>query len=73
MSKDLLSKYYHDNKEILQKIALERYQSFPKEEKEKKNNNTSMKYKKIYQKLESTNWWSIEKKNTITWEKNALF
>ena len=35
MSKDLLAKYYQDNKEILQKVALERYQSFSKEEKEK--------------------------------------
>ena len=62
MSKDLLAKYYQDNKKILQKIALERYQSFSKEGKEKKNNNTSVKYTKIYQKLKSTNWLSIEKK-----------
>ena len=62
MSKDLLAKYYQDNKEILQKITLERYQSFSKEGKEKKNDNTSVKYTNIYQKLKSTNWLSIEKK-----------
>ena len=72
MSKDLLAKYYQDNKEILQKVDLERYQSFSKEEKEKKNDNTSVKYTKIYQKLESTNWLSIEKKY-YNMGKNALF
>ena len=72
MSKDLLAKYYQDNKEILQKVNLERYQSFSKEEKEKKNDNTSVKYTKIYQKLESTNWLSIEKKY-YNMGKNALF
>ena len=36
MSKDSSAKYYEDNKEILQKKARERYQSFSKEEKEKK-------------------------------------
>ena len=72
MSKDLLAKYYQDNKEILQKVDLERYQSFSKEEKEKKNDNTSVKYTKIYQKLESTNWLSIEKKY-YNLGKNALF
>ena len=72
MSKDLLAKYYQDNKKILQKIALERYQSFSKEEKEKKNNNTSVKYTKIYQKLKSTDWLSIERKY-YNMGKNALF
>ena len=36
MSKDSSAKYYEDNKEKLQKKALERYQSLSKEEKEKK-------------------------------------
>ena len=36
MSKDSSAKYYEDNKERLQKKARERYQSFSKEEKEKK-------------------------------------
>ena len=38
MFKDSSAKYYHDNKEKLQKKALERYQSLSKEEKEKSNN-----------------------------------
>ena len=33
MSKDLLAKYYQENKERLQKKACERYQSLSKEEK----------------------------------------
>ena len=36
MSKESSAKYYEDNKEKLQKKALERYQSLSKEEKEKK-------------------------------------
>ena len=72
MSKDLLAKYYQDNKEILQKIALERNRSFSKEEKEKKSDNTSVKYTKIYRKLKCTNCLSIEKKY-YNMGKNALF
>ena len=33
MSKNLLAKYYQENKERLQKKARERYQDFSKEEK----------------------------------------
>ena len=36
MSKKLLAKYYQENKERLQKKALERYQNLSKEGKEKK-------------------------------------
>ena len=36
MSKNLLAKYYQENKERLKKKALDRYQNLSKEEKEKK-------------------------------------
>ena len=36
MSKNLLAKYYQENKERLQKKSRERYQNLSKEEKEKK-------------------------------------
>ena len=36
MSKNSSANYYQDNKEILQKIVCERYQSLSQEEKEKK-------------------------------------
>ena len=38
MSKNLLAKYYQENKERLQKKARERYQNLSREEKEKSNN-----------------------------------
>ena len=43
MSKDSSAKYYQNNKERLQKKVCERYPSFSKEEKEKKNDNTVLK------------------------------
>ena len=36
ISKDFSAKYYQNTKEILEKKASEKYQSLPKEEKEKK-------------------------------------
>ena len=38
MSKNLLAKYYQENKERLQKKARERYQNLSREEKEKSSN-----------------------------------
>ena len=61
MSKDLSVKYYQDNKARLRKRSGKRYQYLSKEEKEKKNNCEVVNDAKIYQKMKSKNWLSIEK------------
>ena len=48
ISKNLLAKYYQENKEKLQKKACERYQSLSKEEKEIKQKHGSNPYKKSF-------------------------
>ena len=48
ISKNLLAKYYKENKEKIQKKARERYQSFSKEEKEIKQKHGSNRYKKSF-------------------------
>ena len=48
ISKNLLAKYYKENKEKIQKKARERYQSLSKEEKEIKQKNGSNRYKKSF-------------------------
>ena len=60
MYKLLSAKYYQENKERLQKKALERYQSLSKEEKEK-NHNMVVNVTKISQKMKKRNWLSIDK------------
>ena len=60
MYKLLSAKYYQENKERLQKKALERYQNLSKEEKEK-NHNMVVKVTKISQKMKKRNWLSIDK------------
>ena len=47
MSKNLLAKYYQENKERLQKKACERYPNFSKEEKEKKQQYSREHYKNL--------------------------
>ena len=56
----LSAKYYQENKERLQKKALERYQNLSKEEKEK-NHNMVVNVTKISQKMKKRNWLSIDK------------
>ena len=58
MSKNLLPKYYQENKERLQKKARKRYQN--KEEKEK-NNNVVVNVTKISQKMKNKSLLSIER------------
>ena len=48
ISKNLLAKYYKENKEKIQKKARERYQSFSKKEKEIKQKHGSNRYKKSF-------------------------
>ena len=60
MYKLLSAKYYQENKERLQKKALERYQNLSKEEKEK-NHNMVVNVTKISQKMKKRNWLSIDK------------
>ena len=55
MSKNLSAKYYHENRERLQKKAPEKYQSFSKEKKEK-SNNIVVNLTKIFQKIKKINW-----------------
>ena len=50
MSKNLSAKYYHENKERLQKKACEKYQNLFKEEKEK-SDNMAVNLTKISQKM----------------------
>ena len=64
MCKDSSAKYYQDNTERLQKKACERSQSLSEEKKRKKSNNMVMKDIKIYQKMKSKSWSSIEKNIT---------
>ena len=47
MFKNLSAKYYHENKETLQKKARERYQNLCQEEKEKKEQHGRGRYKNI--------------------------
>ena len=60
MYKLLSAKYYQENKERLQKKALERYQNLSKEEKEK-NHNMVVNVTKISQNMKKRNWLSIDK------------
>ena len=60
MYKLLSAKYYQENKERLQKKALERYENLSKEEKEK-NHNMVVNVTKISQKMKKRNWLSIDK------------
>ena len=62
MSKTLSAKYDQQNKEILQKKALGRYQNLSKEEKEKKRQYGRERYKN-FSEDEKINWLSIEKIN----------
>ena len=47
MSKNLLAKYYRENKERLQKRACQRYQNLSKEKKEKKGQYGPERYKNL--------------------------
>ena len=62
MSKDSSTDYYQNNKERLQRKALERRKSHSKEEKEKRDNMVASNTK-IYQKMKNKNFLSIEKNN----------
>ena len=65
MSSDSSNKYYQNNKERLQKIARERYESLSKEENEKKRRyKTVVNDPKIYQK--------IKKKGLLSTEENII-
>ena len=59
MFKNLLAKYYQENKVRLQKKPLERYQNFSKED--KKSNDTVVNVTKNSQKMKSKSLLSIEK------------
>ena len=64
MSKSLLTKYYQENKERLQKKkACERYRKLSYEEKEK-SNNMVVNVTKIFQKMRNKILLSIEKNIT---------
>ena len=63
MTKSSSAKYYQNNKERLQKKSHERYQSCPKEEKEK-SNNMVVNDTKSCQKIKSKSLLSIEKSAT---------
>ena len=60
MYKNLLAKYYQENKERLQKKACERYQNLSKEEKEN-SNNMVVNDPKMSQDMKNNNLFSIEK------------
>ena len=60
MTKNSSAKYYQNNKERLQKKSHERYQSCPKEEKEK-SNDMIVNDTKSCQKIKSKSLLSIEK------------
>ena len=60
MSKDLSAKYYQDNKKRPQKKLVKDIKVFLIMKK-KKSDNTTVKVTKIYQKMKSKNWLSIEK------------
>ena len=60
MCKNLLAKYYKENKERLQKKACERYKIFLREKK-KKGNNMVINVTKISQKMKNKILLSIEK------------
>ena len=60
MSKNLLAKYYQENKERLQKKACERYQNLSKEEKEN-SNNMVVNDTRMSQDMKNNNFLSIEK------------
>ena len=60
MSKNLSAKYYHKNKERLQKKACERCQNLSTEQKEK-SNKMVMNAIRVSQKMKKINRLSIEK------------
>ena len=60
MSKNLLAKYYHENKERVQKKASERYQNRFKDEKEE-SNNLVVNVRKISEKMKNKSLSSVEK------------
>ena len=62
MSKCLSAKYYQENKEMLQKNTLERYQNLSNEEKEKKSDNIVVNVTTIFQNMKDKSLLSIEKK-----------
>ena len=81
MSKNVLGKYYQENKEKITKRARERYQNFSEDEKEKKSNNMVEKVTKTTQKMKNKSLRKtitlimtlkvlLTKKKKITSEKN---
>ena len=59
MSKNFSAKYYHENKERIQKKARETCQNLFKKEKEK-SDNIIMNVTKIFQNMKKLNWLNIE-------------
>ena len=71
MSKSLSAKYYHENKEILQKKLVKDIKIFLKKKK-KKSNKMVVNVTKISQKMKNKSLLSIEK-NIVEWEKALYF